>query len=124
MKNFHFLLGLALLILWTSPLMAETIPWENMHNHFMVDMPHGDKGTLDFDQDGVMTIMPYTTNRDYVHICWGDWKYEAATQVMTIKKAKRCEFMNGEYHVVRARGGFSLKNGKKNLPLRYVQSKR
>jgi hypothetical protein len=114
---------LAVFTFSVTSIASERIPWDAIHNHYKMNMPRGDKATVDLEQDGTLMLFPYSSNREYTHICWGKWKYEQDTQVLTIQKATMCEFLNGTYNVTRAKAGFMLKEGGKRLTLQYLNER-
>lgn len=98
------------------------VPREALHNHFEVILPRGDRATADLTQSGDFIMMPFTTNREYVHNCWANWKFDEKKQMLKISGAKRCRILNGEYRVLRHQEGFLLKEGLKQLVLKYIHS--
>ncbi len=119
-------LTLFLAFVFLSPVLnaGERIPWETIHNHYRILLPHGDRATVDLEHDGSMVLMPSSTNNDYTHICWAKWKFDEETQILSIKKATLCELMNGEFKVERTNKGFVLRDGGKRLTLQFIYDRR
>lgn len=98
--------------------LAGRVPLNIADNHFLLDLPYGDKGTVYLVSDHSMLLLPSYTNKSYTHICHGRWHYDEGKQTMKISEAKKCTFMNGTYRVSRQRDSLFLKNSRQTLVFR------
>lgn len=96
---------------------AGVITEDLINNHYEVTLPGGDEGTVYLNRDGLI-FMPFITNNNYVHNCWGSWKYKESLEELQIKDASRCQVLNGIYHVDRVSAGFELRAKHKTFTFR------
>lgn len=102
----------------TASALAGRVPLNVADNHFLLDLPHGDQGTVYLVADKTMLLLPAYTNKSYTHICHGRWNYNEEKQIMKISSAKKCTFMNGTYRVTRQRDNLLLKDYRQTLVFR------
>ncbi|EKD42665.1 MAG: hypothetical protein ACD_73C00068G0003 [uncultured bacterium] len=119
MQKKYFLLSLLVIsFLFISHFAkAGVITDDLINNHYEITLPGGDEGTVYLNRDGLI-FMPFVTNNNYVHNCWGDWKYKESLEELQIKGASRCQVLNGTYHVHRVSEGFELRAKHKIFTLR------
>jgi len=113
-----FLPFFAAALLAASPALAGKIPWNVTDNHFLLDMPYGDQGTVYLISDNTLILHPSYTNRNYTHVCHGRWNFDEDRQILKIDRAKNCTFMNGTYRVTRNRDALLLRNPQRELVFR------
>lgn len=115
-KTSVFLVAILLAALGAAtPALAGPVPLNIVDNHFLLDMPHGDKGTVYFISDKSLILLPSYTNKNYTHACHGRWNYDEKKQTLKIGQTNYCSFLNGTYHVSRHRDSLLLKNPQREL---------
>lgn len=116
---FFFLL--ALFIFPSSPLLANPLTEDVVTNYYVTYLPRGDRGTVYLDSDHRFNILPAFDNKYYVHICTGSWSFNEKRQILSLKRAKKCRAMKGNYQVHLKKDDLYLVDGTKVRIFRHLE---
>lgn len=89
-----------------------------INGHFELKLPHDDAGTIYFNQDKSVFLIPSFDNTFYVHNCWAHWSFKESEQKLTITDARKCKAINGIYKISREGNFIILKDHDKTIVLK------
>lgn len=115
-----FFVGLTALTISFSAISASKFRPETLKNHYDVQLSESDHATVYLESDHTFVLVPSFINKDYVHICWGNWSYNEKFEILEIKNGEMCEVMNGSYQVEKSNYGLVLKDSGKVLVFKYL----